>query len=222
MGTKSYVAGAVAGLAFALAATNVTAATYNFMCISDNNAGNCATGEAQISVDVTQTDASLSTTVNFIFRNVGSVASSITDFYWDDATSVLLGITNIFSSPGTSISAGASPPNIPAPNGVTPSFSASFSADSNPPAAPNGINIGEFVNFSVLMAGGIAFSDVIAAMDSGKLRLGVHVQAFPNGGSESFVNGVVEPPAPVPLPAAGWLMIAGLGGLAALRRRKRA
>ena len=27
---------------------------------------------------------------------------------------------------------------------------------------------------------------------------------------------------PVPLPAAGWMMIAGLGGLAALRRRKRA
>lgn len=29
-------------------------------------------------------------------------------------------------------------------------------------------------------------------------------------------------PAPVPLPAAGWLMIAGLGGLAALRRRRKA
>jgi hypothetical protein len=28
--------------------------------------------------------------------------------------------------------------------------------------------------------------------------------------------------APVPLPAAGWLMLAGLGGLAALRRAKRA
>ncbi|MGS4945530.1 VPLPA-CTERM sorting domain-containing protein [Meridianimarinicoccus sp. RP-17] len=28
--------------------------------------------------------------------------------------------------------------------------------------------------------------------------------------------------APVPLPAAGWLMVAGIGGLAALRRRKRA
>lgn len=31
-----------------------------------------------------------------------------------------------------------------------------------------------------------------------------------------------DTPSPVPLPAAGWLMIAGLGGLAALRRRKRA
>lgn len=32
----------------------------------------------------------------------------------------------------------------------------------------------------------------------------------------------LEAPSAVPLPAAGWLMVAGLGGLAALRRRKRA
>jgi hypothetical protein len=30
------------------------------------------------------------------------------------------------------------------------------------------------------------------------------------------------PPPPVPLPAAGWLMLAGIGGLAALRRRRKA
>ena len=30
----------------------------------------------------------------------------------------------------------------------------------------------------------------------------------------------VEEPSPVPLPAAGWLLLAGIGGLAALRRRK--
>lgn len=36
------------------------------------------------------------------------------------------------------------------------------------------------------------------------------------------VGRVPPPPPPVPLPAAGWLMIAGLGGLAALRRRRKA
>lgn len=43
-----------------------------------------------------------------------------------------------------------------------------------------------------------------------------------NGGitSVNFSFGQTMPP--IPLPAAGWLMLAGLGGLAALRRRKRA
>lgn len=39
----------------------------------------------------------------------------------------------------------------------------------------------------------------------------------------SNITGSVTPfqsPVPIPLPAAGWLMLAGLGGLAAMRRRK--
>ena len=34
--------------------------------------------------------------------------------------------------------------------------------------------------------------------------------------------GTISTPNVIPLPAAGWLLIAGLGGLAAVKRRKRA
>jgi len=38
------------------------------------------------------------------------------------------------------------------------------------------------------LASGKTFADVVAALNSGALRVGIHVQAFANGQSESFVN----------------------------------
>lgn len=41
-----------------------------------------------------------------------------------------------------------------------------------------------------------------------------------NAGSDKLIGSVVSTPSPIPLPAAGWLLIAGLGGLGAARLRK--
>jgi hypothetical protein len=87
----------------------------------------------------------------------------------------------------------------------------------------NGVNPGEWLTIIWNLVAGTSFSDVIAALNlggdqAGSLRVGIHVQGFSNGGSESFVNST---PAPVPVPAAGLLLAGALGALALSRRRKR-
>ena len=89
---------------------------------------------------------------------------------------------------------------------------AGFLADSDPPAQPNGVNPGEFLTIIFNLINGQTFADVINELDTAdELRIGIHVQGFANGGSESFVN----------VPAPGALGVSALAGLVALRRRRR-
>ena len=58
---------------------------------------------------------------------------------------------------------------------------------------------------------------------TGNLRIGLHVQSFPNsGGSESFVNSPDDVATPVPEAQTVAMMLASLGlvGFMAVRRRK--
>ncbi len=178
---------------------------------TNNNAGDVVIGMDQLFVEVIDAGAGI---VDFKFTNAGPLASSITDLYWDDGS--LLGIASVVSGPGTDFSQGASPGNLPGGNDCDPAFvtTAGFSADSEPPAQPNGVNPGEYVTIRFNLIGGGTFADVIDEISGGTLRIGIHVQGFSSGGSEGFVFC----PDPVPAPAAFGLL--GILGVAALRRRR--
>lgn len=187
-----------------------------FSCITNNSAANCAAGATQLSVDVTDLGVGANQ-VKFIFNNLGSAASSITDVYFDDGT--LLGIASLLDSgSGVAFSTLASPGNLPGGNNADPDFetTAGFSADSDPAVQPNGVNANanEWLAVIFNLQSGGTYADVVNELATGELRVGMHVQGFSGGGSESFVN-----MAAVPLPGAVLLLGSALAGLGLFRRR---
>jgi hypothetical protein len=200
------------GAAVALAAFAAPASAgpiYTFSCITDNSPANCAIGEAQLSMEVIDEGGGL---VGFKFYNAVGEESSITDIYFEDGS--LLGIFSITDSGlGVAFSAPASPPDLP---GGGLSFTATTSLDSNPPVVPFGVSSStEWVEVTFSLQPGGTYQDVIDELGTGDLRVGLHVQGFANGGSESFIND----PTPVPEPGTLLLLGAGLTGLASRRRR---
>ena len=202
---KALGTGVVALCALWLAAP-ASAATLGFGCITNTIAGDCAIGASQTSVDVTDPGGGQ---VLFTFHNAGPAASSIADVYFDDGS--LLAIAFIINGPGVSFSQGASPPDLPGGNNASPPFTvtAGFSADSDAPVQPNGVNPGEALGIRFTLQGGASFLDVLDDLGDGSLRIGIHVQGFATGGSESFVN----------VPEPGALALAGVA-LAAVTARE--
>lgn len=206
-----------------LSAVTMADTIYSFNCITPqvdaSVVGDCSIAQAQVRVAVA--DAG-SNRVLFTFTNIGPGASSITDVYFADGT--LLGIANVQGGPGVSFSQNATPADLPGGQGLTPAFrtTAGFSADSNPPVQPNGVNPGESVAVLFNLLSGVSYDDTVRALGlggaTGGLRIGVRVQGLPSGGSVSLVNA----PTPVPLPAAAWLLLTGLGLVVGAGRRKQA
>jgi len=65
---------------------------------------------------------------------------------------------------------------------------------------------------------GMAFGDVIAALEDGALRIGMHVRSIGvDEESDAFVNG--PPGVVIPTPTAGAWGLAGLALIGARRRR---
>jgi hypothetical protein len=154
------------------------------------------------------------------FYTTDPLPSSITDVYFDDGS--LLGIANIFNGSGVSFSNPAVPGNLPGGNSIEPPFETTdgFSADSDTPVQPMGVNPGESVGILFNLQPGKDFEDVLAAIYQGfddplaaeSLRIGLHIQSIgPESGSDSFIM--------TPVPGAVILGLLGLS-IAGIKLRK--
>jgi hypothetical protein len=201
------VLAALAGALLWLAPGSSQALTLGFGCITDNLASDCAIGEAQLTVEITDQGGGV---VRFHFRNSGPEASAISEIYFDDGS--LLAIAAVVDGPGVDFEQDASPPDLPGGENVVPPFQVTegFLAQAEPSPAQNGAGPSQWVAIDFTLQGGQTYADVLDDLDTGALRIGIHVIAFDSEGSESFVN--------VPEPAASLLGLCGLVGVLALAR----
>jgi hypothetical protein len=185
--------------------------TYGFYNITNNSTTNALIGQTQLSMDVSDYGVGL---VSFKFINEGLEDCVISEIYFQDGS--ILG----FSSINESLSevdfkeeeiGNINPKNLPGGKSIDPKFIATtaFSIEPLNPEPTWGVGPGEWVEIVYSLQSTKKYADIIGEMDNADLRIGIHVQSFADGGSESFIN--------TPEPAT--MVLLGLGGLVLRKRR---
>ena len=167
----------------------------SFDCITNNSAASC-----------TQAESGLSWVFNgSLFSITNNSTGYVSEVYFDLIPSVTVAFA---SSQGVVFSTqNVSPANLP--GGNTVSFTSEYGFDSGNSQA-RGINRGETANFLLSGANVQDFA-------SGLLDGGVHVRSLAGGRSESLVT-----VSAVPEPETYAMMLAGLGLMGAVARRRKA
>jgi MYXO-CTERM domain-containing protein len=185
-----------------LSAGPASATSVSFECLS--NSSKCAVGEAQLSVDVTAAGPGQ---VSFRLRNLGSESLTASQVFFDDDTGLLLGdLVSVLAGSGVEFEEGGKPDNLKGGNKI--GFDASAFASATKPAKENGVNPGEELVLIFELAGTHTFEDVIAALESESLRIGINAK-------KAYVTTATSMPEP------GALSLLALAGAAAWIARRR-
>jgi hypothetical protein len=157
-------------------------------------------GESQLRMEVVQSAAGES---RFTFVNAGTEASSLAQIYFDFTPEINLDLTRIDNGDGVSFTSGkVTPGNLPGGKAIFATFDSDLAVGAENPAAMKGINPGE--RLDLIMSYSSSY-DIIAALASEDLRVGLHVISLGQY-SESFVN-VVPEPATLPLLLSGTIAL---------------
>lgn len=191
--------------------------TSGFVSITNNDPFNAAIGSAQISLDVTAVNSDMA---RFVFSNTGAEDAVISGIYFEDPERLLsFDSFDPFTS-GVSFRQITRNLNLPGGNQPAVNFDESFGFAALPPPSHNGVNPAESLGI-VFDLQGTTFEQLLDDIETGEVRVGIHVIGFEDGGSESFVNGTVPNGNGnvIPAPAAVLLVVTGTALVGALRRR---
>jgi len=190
-----------------------------FEGVANNDADNVASGEAQLMWSAEELDADPMTgptRVAFTIFNMGDAPMTVTRIYFDAAALTSIASVESMDS-GVAFAPNIGPPVLPGGRSINFNARDGLRIGALPPGPHNGVNPGESVTVTLALKDGFTFLDTLIGLNDGSIRLGLHVQSFEDGGSESFVN--VELPEEL-IPTPGALALFALSGLVVVRRRR--